>query len=156
MGKWAYDWGIPVPALKLILLVVAAIILVLIFNLIKKAIVITVIAALVLIGLNALGLYNIKTDPKELIGQISNVASDNSETIVAATKDLFYQAAAYTTAVNPVQTVMDFASGSDSFWYMASKDEEVDFSQEIFQGYLPDDKKEVGEFKAYHMIKITE
>ena len=155
MGKWAYDWGIPVPALKLILLAVSAVLLVLVFNLIKKAVIITIIAALVLVGLNALGLYNMKTDPKELIGQISNVASSNSETIVTATKDLFYQATAYATAVNPVQTVMDFASGDDSFWYLMKKDETLDLSQEIFNGYKIDDTKEVGEFKAYRLVKTS-
>ena len=153
MGKWAYDWGIPVPALKLILLLIATIILVFIFNLIKKVIIITVIAALVLIGLNALGLYNLKTDPKELIGQISSVASDNSETIVTATKDLFYQATAYATAVNPVQTVMDFASGEETFWYLMKKSEDIDLSQPIFDGYKITEVKEVGNFKAYHLLK---
>ncbi|MBQ6130497.1 hypothetical protein IJI72_02300 [Candidatus Saccharibacteria bacterium] len=153
MGKWAYDWGLPVPALKLILLAVSAVILALIFNLIKKAVIITVIAALVLVGLNALGLYNMKTDPKELIGQISTLASDNSETIVTATKDLFYQATAYATAVNPVQTVMDFASGEEAFWYLTKKSESLDLSLDIFKGYRVADEKTVGEFTAYRLIK---
>ncbi|MBR3319740.1 hypothetical protein IKG20_00295, partial [Candidatus Saccharibacteria bacterium] len=92
----------------------------------------------------------------DLVGQIAKTAADNSETIVTATKDLFYQASAYVTAVNPVQAVTDFASGEDSYWYMAGKDEEVDFSQEIFQGYEVIETKEVGEFKAYHLGKKTE
>ena len=36
MAKWAFDWGLPVPVLKLILLALAALILVAVFNLIKK------------------------------------------------------------------------------------------------------------------------
>ena len=144
------------PAIKLGLLVVAAVILVLVFNLVKKAVVITVIAALVLIGLNALGLYNMKTDPKDLIGQISSVASDNSETIVTATNDLFYQSVSYATAVNPIESALEFANGADSFWYMAEKDAEVDFTQDIFKGYYLDEEKEVGEFKAYRLVKASE
>jgi len=115
-----------------------------------------VIAVLVMIGLNALGLYNMRTDPKDLVSQVSKIAADNSETIVTATKDLFYQAVAYTDAVNPVQAAMDFVNGENSFWYMAGKDEKVDFSQEIFNGYEVDDEKEVGEFKAYHLVKTPE
>ena len=48
MAKWAYDWGLPVPVVKLILLAVAAVILLLIFGLVKKAVVVLVIAVLVL------------------------------------------------------------------------------------------------------------
>ncbi len=153
MAKWAYDWGMPVPVIKLILIVAAALILLALFRLVKKAAVILVIAVLVMIGLNALGLYNMRTDPKDLVAQVAKVAEENSETIVTATKDLFYQASAYVTEVNPVQTVMDFASGEDSYWYMAGKDEKVDFSQEVFQGYSVSEVKEVGEFKAYHLVK---
>ena len=114
------------------------------------------IAVLVMIGLNALGLYNMRTDPKDIVAQISKVAADNSETIVTATKDLFYQASAYVSEVNPVQALADFASGEDSYWYMAGKDDEVDFSQEIFQGYEIAETKEVKEFKAYHLVKKRE
>ena len=153
MAKWAYDWGMPVPVVKLILVVVAALILLVLFKLVKKAAVIIVIAALVLVGLNALGLYNMRTDPKDLLAQVSKVAADNSETIVTATKDLFYQASAYVTEVNPVQAVVDFASGKDSYWYMAGKNDKVDFSQEVFNGYKIAEEKEVGEFKAYHLVK---
>ena len=156
MAKWAYDWGLPVPVVKLILLAVAAVILLLIFGLVKKAVVVLVIAVLVLVGLDALGLYNLRTDPKDMVSQISSAASDNSETIVTTTKELFYQATAYASAVNPVQTVMDFTSGEDSFWYMAKKDEEVDFSSEIFSGYEIEETKEVGEFKAYHLSKTSD
>ena len=156
MAKWAYDWGMPVPVVKLILIVVAALILLALFKLVKKVVVIIVIAVLVMVGLNALGLYNMRTDPKDLVAQVSKVAADNSETIVTATKDLFYQASAYVTEVNPVQTVVDFASGEDSYWYMAGKNDEVDFSQEVFKGYEVGEVKEVGEFKAYHLVKKTE
>ena len=106
-----------------------------------------------MVGLNALGLYSMRTDPKDIVAQVSKVASENSETIVTSTKDLFYQASVYVTEVNPVQTMMDFASGEDSYWYMAKKDEEVDFSQEVFQGYEVVEEKEVGEFKAYHLAR---
>ena len=153
MAKWAYDWGLPVPAVKLILIVVAALILLALFKLVKKAVVIIIVAVLVMVGLNALGLYNMRTDPKDLVAQVSKVAKDNSETIVTATKDLFYQTSAYVSAVNPVQTVVDFASGDDSYWYMASKNDEVDFSQEVFKDYKVSEEKEVGEFKAYHLVK---
>lgn len=153
MAKWAYDWGLPVPVIKIALIVVAAILLLVLFKVVKKAVVILAVGLLVMIGLNALGLYNMKTDPKDLVGQIAKVAADNSETIVTATKDLFYQTSAYVTAVNPVQAMTDFASGEDSYWYMASKDEEVDFSQEIFQGYEVSETKEVENFKAYHLVK---
>lgn len=153
MAKWAYDWGLPVPVVKLILLAGAALILLAIFRLVKKAVVLLIVAVLVMVGLNALGLYNMRTDPKDMVAQISQTAEDNSETIVTASKDLFYQAVAYATAVNPVQSVMDFASGEDSFWYMAPKDEKVDFSQEVFQGYVVAETKEVGNFKAYHLKK---
>ena len=156
MAKWAYDWGLPVPVVKLILLAGAALIMFAIFRLVKKAAVVLVIAVIVMIGLNALGLYNMRTDPKDLVGQISKIAAENSETIVTASKDLFYQAVAYTDAVNPVQAVVDFASGEDSFWYMAKKDETVDFSQEVFSGYVVLEEKEVGEFKAYHLVKSAE
>ena len=153
MAKWAYDWGLPVPAVKLILIVIAAIILLVVFKIVKKVVVVLVIALLVMVGLNALGLYNMKTDPKEIVGQISKVAADNSETIVTATKDLFYQTSAYVSAVNPVQTLADFASGEDSYWYMAGKDDKVDFFQEVFEGYEVAETKEVGNFKAYHLTK---
>ncbi len=153
MAKWAYDWGLPVPVVKLILILVAALILLALFKLIKKAVVVLVVAVLVMIGLNALGLYNMRTDPKDLVAQISKAAADNSETIVTSTKDLFYQASAYVAEVNPVQSIIDFASGEDSYWYMAKKDEEVDFSQEVFDGYKIDEEKEVGEFKAYHLVR---
>ena len=153
MAKWAYDWGLPVPVVKLILIFVAALILLGVFKLIKKAIVVLVIAVLVMVGLNALGLYNMRTDPKDIVAQISKVAAENSETIVTSTKDLFYQASVYVSEVNPVQTMMDFATGEDSYWYMAKKDEEVDFSQEVFQGYEVIEEKEVGEFKAYHLAR---
>ena len=153
MAKWAYDWGMPVPLVKLILIVATALILLMLFKLVKKAAVIIIIAVLVMVGLNALGLYNMRTDPKDLVAQVSKVAADNSETIVTATKDLFYQASAYVTAVNPVQTVVDFASGEDSYWYMAPKNDDVDFSQEVFQDYEISEAKEVGEFKAYHLVK---
>ena len=152
MAKWAYDWGMPVPLVKLILIVATALILLMLFKLVKKAAVIIIIAVLVMVGLNALGLYNMRTDPKDLVAQVSKVAADNSETIVTATKDLFYQASAYVTAVNPVQTVVDFASGEDSYWYMAPKNDDVDFSQEVFQDYEISEAKEVGEFKAYHLV----
>ncbi len=153
MARWAYDWGLPVPVVKIILLAAAAGILLIIFSIVKKAVVVLVVAVLVLVGLNALGLYSMKTDPKDIMTQISSVAENNSETIVTASKDLFYQAVAYATAVNPVQSVMDFANGGDSFWYMAKKDEEIDFSQEVFAGYSIEEVKEVGEFKAYHLVK---
>ena len=153
MAKWAYDWGLPVPVVKLILILVAALILLALFKLIKKAVVVLVIAVLVMVGLNALGLYNMRTDPKDLVAQISKAAADNSETIVTSTKDLFYQASAYVTEVNPVQALVDFASGEDSYWYMAKKDEDVDFSQEVFEGYEIAEEKEVGEFKAYRLVK---
>jgi len=156
MAKWAYDWGMPVPLIKLALIVIAAIIVLALFKLIKKAAVVLVIAVLVMIGLNALGLYNMRTDPKDLVSQVSKLAADNSETIVTATKDLFYQASAYVTAVNPVQTMTDYSKGEDSYWYMAKRDEEVDFDQEIFDGYSVDEVKEVGEFRAYHLVKKTE
>ena len=153
MAKWAYDWNLPVPAVKLILLGVTALILLLIFSFVKKAVVLLIVAVLVMVGLNALGLYNMRTDPKDLIAQISSVASDNSETIVTASKDLFYQATAYATTVNPVQTAVDYVSGDDSFWYMLKKDEEINLSSEIFNGYSIKEIKEVGEFKAYHLSK---
>ena len=153
MAKWAYDWGLPVPVIKLALIVLAAIILIALFRLLKKAVVVLVIAVIVMVGLNALGLYNMRTDPKDLVTQISKVAAENSETIVTATKDLFYQASVYVSEVNPVQAMVDFATGEDSYWYMVAKDEEVDFTQEIFQGYEIDEEKEVGEFKAYHLVK---
>ena len=154
MAKWAYDWGLPVPVVKLILLATAALILLALFRVVKKAVVLLVVAVLVMIGLNALGLYNMRTDPKDMVTQISSVAENNSETIVTATKDLFYQAVAYTTAVNPVQSVVDFASGEDSYWYLAKTSDTVDFSQEIFAGYVVKETKEVGEFKAYHLVKM--
>ncbi|MBR5389086.1 hypothetical protein IK146_00785 [Candidatus Saccharibacteria bacterium] len=153
MAKWAYDWGLPVPVVKLILILIAALILLGVFKLIKKAVAVLAIAVLVMVGLNALGLYSMRTDPKDIVAQVSKVASENSETIVTSTKDLFYQASVYVTEVNPVQTMMDFASGEDSYWYMAKKDEEVDFSQEVFQGYEVVEEKEVGEFKAYHLAR---
>ena len=153
MAKWAYDWGLPVPAVKLILLAGAAMILLVIFKIVKKAVVLTVVAILIMIGLNALGLYNMKTDPKDIVTQVTVVAEENSETIVTATRDLFYQAVAYTTAVNPVETVMDFANGGNSFWYLATSSDKVDLSQEIFQGYRVAEIKEVGNFKAYHLVK---
>lgn len=154
MAKWAYDWGLPVPVIKIALITVAAIALIGLFKIVKKAAVILVVAVLVLVGLNALGLYNMKTDPKDLVGQISKIAADNSETIVTATRDLFYQTSVYVSEVNPVQAVADFVSGEDSYWYMAGKDEQVDFSQEIFQGYTVAETKEVKEFKAYHLVKV--
>lgn len=154
MAKWAYDWGLPVPVIKITLIAIAAIILLALFRIIRKAVVILIIGLVIMVGLNALGLYNMRTDPKDLVAQISKVAADNSETIVTATKDLFYQTSAYVTAVNPVQTMMDFASGDDSYWYMAGKDETVDFTQEIFQGYEVKETKEVKEFKAYHLVKV--
>ena len=155
MARWAYDWGLPVPVVKLILLAAAAGILLILFSFVKKAFVLLVVAILVMVGLNALGLYEMKTDPKDIISQVTSVAEENSETIVTATKDMFYQAVAYASAVNPVQSVVDFANGEDSFWYVASKNDEVDFSQEIFHGYTvkSSDTKEVGEFKAYHLVK---
>ncbi len=156
MAKWAYDWGLPVPIVKLILIAVAAILLLVLFKFVKKVVVILIIAVLVMVGLNALGLYNMRTDPKDIVAQVSKVAAENSETIVTASKDLFYQASAYVTEVNPVQTLTDFASGEDSYWYMAPKDEEVDFSQEVFQGYKVEEVKEVKEFKAYHLVKKQE
>ena len=55
-----------------------------------------------------------------------------------------------------MQALTDFASGEDSYWYMAPKDEEVDFSQEVFQGYEVKETKEVKEFKAYHLVKKQE
>ncbi|MBR3204516.1 hypothetical protein IKF81_02425 [Candidatus Saccharibacteria bacterium] len=155
MAKWAYDWGLPVPAVKLILLAVASLILLGIFSIVKKAVVILIIAVLVLVGLNALGLYNLRTDPKDIVAQVSEVASKNSETIVTASKDLFYQTVSYVNAVNPVETVTEFVSGDDSFWYMSKKDETVDFSQEIFSGYEVEETKEVGDFKAYHLKKTS-
>lgn len=154
MAKWAYDWGLPVPVVKLILLAAAALILMVVFHIVKKAVVLTVVAVLVMIGLNALGLYNMRTDPKDIVTQVSNVAEENSESIVTATKDLFYQAVAYTAAVKPVETVMELANGGDSYWYLAAKNDKVDFSQEIFQGYTVRETKEVGEFKAYHLVKV--
>ena len=154
MAKWAYDWGMPVPAVKLILLAVAALILLVIFKIVKKAAVLTIVAVLVMVGLNALGLYNMRTDPKDIVTQVSNVAEENSETIVTATKGLFYQAVAYATAVNPVQSAVDFANGGDSFWYLAEATDKVDFSQEVFNGYKISETKEVGNFKAYHLVKI--
>ncbi len=153
MAKWAYDWGLPIPVVKLILLAGAALILLAIFRLVKKAAVILIIAVLVMIGLNALGLYNMRTDPKDLVTQVSDVAEKNSESIVTATKDLFYQAVAYTTAVNPVESVMDLANGGDSFWYLAKKDDKLNLSDEIFQGYHLEEEKEAGEFKAYHFVR---
>ena len=153
MAKWAYDWGLPVPVVKLILIFVGALILLVVFKIIKKAMVVLAIAVLVMVGLNALGLYNMRTDPKDLVAQISKIAQENSETIVTSTKDLFYQASAYVTEVNPVQVAVDFASGVDSYWYMAGKDEKVDFSQEVFRGYKITEEKEVGEFKAYHLVR---
>ena len=156
MAKWAYDWNLPVPAIKLGLLGAAALVSLLIFSIIKKAFVLLVVGALVLVGLNALGLYNLRTDPKDILAQISSVASDNSETIVTSSKDLFYQATAYLNEVNPVEAVSDFVSGDDSFWYLAGKEEAVDFSGEIFSSYSVEDTKEVGEFKAYHLKKSPE
>ena len=156
MARWAYDWGLPVPVVKLILILVAALLLLALFKLVKKAVVVLIIAVLVMIGLNALGLYNMRTDPKDLVAQVSKVAAENSETIVTSTKDLFYQASAYVTEVNPVQAMIDFVSGDDSYWYMAKKDEDVDFSQEVFQGYTIAEEKEVGEFKAYRLIRAEE
>lgn len=153
MAKWAYDWGLPVPVVKLILILVAALILLALFRLVKKVVVILVIAVLVLVGLNALGLYNMRTDPKDIVAQVSKVAAENSETIVTSTKDLFYQASVYASEINPVQSIVDFASGDDSYWYMANKDEELDLSQEVFQGYKIIEEKEVGEFKAYHLAR---
>ena len=155
MAKWAYDWGLPTPIVKLILLGVAIAILLIIFGLIKKAVVGLAIAVLIMIGLNALGLYNMRTDPKDILTQISAAASDNSETIVTASKDLFYQSVAYANAVNPIQSAMDYANGEDSFWYMLKSDEEIDLSQEIFIGYSIEETKEVGEYKAYHFIRNT-
>lgn len=153
MAKWAYDWGVPVPVLKLILLAVAAIVLVAVFNLVKKAVVITVIAALVLIGLNALGIYQMKTDPKELVGQVSELAEEKSDTIIAGTMDLFYQSQAYVKAVEPVETLKTTVAGENAFWYLLPKDTEIDLSQEIFKGYKINDTREAGEFKAYYLKK---
>lgn len=154
MAKWAYNWGLPVPVIKIALIALTAIILLVLFKILRKAVVVLIIGLVVMVGLNALGLYNMKTDPKDLVGQISKVAADNSETIVTATEDLFYQTSAYVAAVNPVQAMVDFVSGEDSFWYMAGKNENVDFSQEIFNGYEVKEAKEVKEFKAYHLVKV--
>ena len=137
----------------MLLIVVAAILLLVLFKFVKKVVVVLAVAVLVMVGLNALGLYNMRTDPKDIVAQVSKVAAENSETIVTATEDLFYQASVYVSEVNPVQSMADFVSGEDSYWYMAGKDEQVDFSQEVFQGYDIDETKEVGNFKAYHLVK---
>ncbi|MBQ3261486.1 hypothetical protein IJH29_02430 [Candidatus Saccharibacteria bacterium] len=155
MAKWAYDWGMPVPVVKIILIVAMALILFAVFSIVKKAVVLLVIGVIVMVGLNALGVYNMKTDPKDIVAQVSQVAKDNSETIVTASQDLFYQATAYVQAVNPVQTVMDFASGDDSYWYVTKKDEELDMAKEVFEGYEIKETKEAGEFKAYHLVKVS-
>ena len=153
MAKWAYDWGLPVPVLKLILLAIAILILIALFNLIKKVVVITIIAALVLIGLNALGIYNMKTDPKDIIAQVSAATSEQSDTLIAATSDLWYQAKAYTAAVEPVETLKNLATERNSFWYLSHKNEQLDLSQSIFDGYKVTEIKEAGEFKAYHFVQ---
>ena len=96
---------------------------------------------------------NITSDPKALITEIKEVAEKNRETIVTATTDLFYQSVNYATEVNPVQVFSDYAKGEESFWYLSSEGEEVDFSGEAFSGYKVTEEKEVGKFKAYRLEK---
>jgi len=155
IGKWAYDWGVPVYVLKIILVAIAAVLVVLVVNLLKKIGIILAVAFLVLLVFfpTVLDQLNITSDPEAVITSITETAKENRETIVTATKDLFYQSVAYATEVNPVQAFSDYAKGEESFWYLAGREEKVDFSQEIFKGYWLTETKEIGEFKAYRMEK---
>ena len=155
IGKWAYDWGVPVYVLKIILVAIAAVLVVLVANLLKKIGIILAIVFLVLLVFfpTVLDQLNITSDPEAVITSITETAKENRETIVTATKDLFYQSVAYATEVNPVQAFSDYAKGEESFWYLAGREEKVDFSQEIFKGYRLTETKEIGEFKAYRMEK---
>ncbi len=155
IGKWAYDWGIPVSILKIVLVTLAAILVVILANTLKKiGIVLAVIFTVCLIFFPVvLDKLNITSDPKALITEIKEVAEKNRETIVTATTDLFYQSVNYATEVNPVQVFSDYAKGEESFWYLSSEGEEVDFSGEVFSGYKVTEEKEVGNFKAYRLEK---
>ena len=157
IGKWAYDWGVPVYVLKIILVAIAAVLVVLVVNLLKKIGIILAVAFLVLLVFfpTVLDQLNITSDPEAVITSITETAKENRETIVTATKDLFYQSVAYTTEVNPIKAFSEYASGEESFWYLAKKEETVDFSQEIFKGYRVTETKEIGEFKAYRLEKET-
>ena len=155
IGKWAYDWGIPVSMLKIVLVTLVAVLVVILANVVKKiGIILLVLFTVCLVFFPmVLEKLNITSDPKALITEIKDVAVKNRETIVTASKDLFYQSVSYATEVNPVQVFSDYTKGEESFWYLIEKDEEVDFSQEIFKGYKMAEEKEVGEFKAYRMEK---
>ncbi|MBQ6147507.1 hypothetical protein IJI70_01530 [Candidatus Saccharibacteria bacterium] len=155
IGKWAYDWGVPVYTLKLILVLIAAILVILAVSFLKKiGLILAVVFVVCLVFFpTVLDKLNITSNPGELITEIKETAEKNRETIVTASMDLFYQSVAYSTAVNPVQVVSDYAKGEESFWYLAKKEEEVNFSEEIFRGYQVSETKEVGEFRAYRLEK---
>ena len=155
IGKWAYDWGIPVSVLKIVLVVLAAVLVVILANTLKKiGLVLAIVFTILLIFFPAvLDRLNITSDPKDLISQIRETAEKNRETIVTATTDLFYQSVSYTTEVNPVQVFSDYSKGEDSFWYLV-RDGEEGPDMKIFVDYEIIDSKEVGGFKAYRLEKI--
>lgn len=157
IGKWAYDWGVPVYALKFILVAIAAVLVILAVSLLKKIGIIIAVIFMVLLFFfpTVLDQLNITSNPGEIITSIKEAAEENRETIVTATQDLFYQSVAYATEVNPVKAFSEYASGEESFWYLEKGEVEVDFSQEIFKGYKVTETKEVGEFKAYRLEKTS-
>ncbi len=154
IGKWAYDWGIPVSIIKIVLVTLAAVLVVILANTLKKiGLVLAIVFAILLIFFPVvLDKLNITSDPKDLIAQIRDTAEKNRETIVTATTDLFYQSVSYATEVNPVQVFSDYSKGEESFWYLAREGEDGP-DMKTFSEYKITETKEVGGFKAYRLEK---
>ena len=91
IGKWAYDWGVPVYTLKLILVLIAAILVILAVSFLKKiGLILAVVFVVCLVFFpTVLDKLNITSNPGELITEIKETAENNRETIVAASMDLF-------------------------------------------------------------------
>ena len=150
MGKWAYDWGVPAPLLKFILVCIVAIVVVLVMRFLKKLGVLLVVAILILALISPVVFSKIIPNTSDIMNYIHG-ASSQIEPVIAATKDLFYQSVSYATAVNPIETIENLAKGEETFWYLSEG--EVTDTTKLFPGYKVAEKKEVEKFVAYKMVK---
>ncbi len=148
IGKLAKDTGLSVYAIRMIFAVVAAILLVVIFHVLKRVGLKIATIVIIILMLSPMGLYSIDLrDPESLVAYANKVA-DNVPIFVENAR-LFYQTYVYSSAKQPIEEIKEKLP--DEFWYITSNiNEKVD---ELFDGFSAADQVSADGFYLFKLEK---
>lgn len=154
IGEVAYKWGWSYRSVRMLIVVGAAMLLVIIFHILKRLSMIVAIIAVLLMMFSPVGLYGIKIDsPESLVAYAKKVAEDVP--ILTANDAVFYQTYIYDTAKQPVEKIVESTKEMpEDFWYLTNDlKAEVD---KLFPEYRAVDEVQVDGFQMFRLEKSPE